>query len=180
MKKNHKTFTLRKLIVCAMLAALAIILDRFVPITFTESLKVTLTFVPVVVAASFYGPVEGAVVWGIADLLGALMFPRGAYFPGFTVTSAIKGALFGIFLHTLREKMHVVPRVTIPTVINNFIIGLVIDTFWISILYDSNSYLGYFVSRIPQFIIISVMNVVIIMILEKILPSIKKYAPEVG
>ena len=52
--KNQKRIPLRAMVVCAMLTAAAVVLDRFVPVVFTDSLKVTLTFVPVLVAAILY------------------------------------------------------------------------------------------------------------------------------
>ena len=49
MKK--KLFPLRTAVTLAMLTALAVVLDRFVPVVFTDSIRVTLTFVPAVIAA---------------------------------------------------------------------------------------------------------------------------------
>ena len=45
--KTKKKLPLRAMVICAMLTAVAVVLDRFVPVVFTDSLKVTLTFVPV-------------------------------------------------------------------------------------------------------------------------------------
>ncbi|MBQ2546799.1 MAG: folate family ECF transporter S component [Clostridia bacterium] len=171
--KNQKRIPLRAMVVCAMLTAAAVVLDRFVPVVFTDSLKVTLTFVPVLVAAILYGPAGGAVVWGLADLIGALLFPRGVYFPGFTVTSALKGALFGWFLAQKGAKFF--PHAVIPTAVNNLVIGLFLDTLWIAILYSSKTYWGYFVTRIPQFLVIAAMNLVFIPLLWKLCGSLKKH-----
>ncbi len=52
---------------------------------------------PVFIAAYLYGPIGGAVVGGIADFIGAILFPIGAYFPGFTLTCVITGAVYGLF-----------------------------------------------------------------------------------
>ena len=119
MMKSKKKIPLRAMVVCAMLTAVAVVLDRFVPVVFTDSLKVTLTFIPVLVAA--------------------ILFPRGVYFPGFTVTAALKGALFGWFLS--REGAKFFPHAVIPTAVNNFVIGLLVDTVWIALLYSSKTYL---------------------------------------
>ena len=100
--------------------------------------------------------VMGAAVWGLADLIGAILFPRGVYFPGFTVTSALKGALFGWFLH--KKDARFFPHAVVPTLVNNFVIGLAVDTLWIAILYSSKTYWGYFVGRIPQFAAITALS----------------------
>ena len=170
--KRQKKIPLRAMVVCAMLTAVAVVLDRFVPVVFTDSLKVTLTFIPVLVAAILYGPAGGAVVWGLADLIGALLFPRGVYFPGFTVTAALKGAVFGWFLAQKGAKFF--PHAVIPTAVNNLVIGLLIDTLWIAILYSSKTYWGYFVGRIPQFIALTVMNLALIPLIVKFCATLKK------
>ena len=41
------------------------------------------------------GPFHAA----LGDLLGSLLFPTGAYFPGFTLTAACTGAIFGLCLY---------------------------------------------------------------------------------
>ncbi len=72
-----KKIPLRETVVCAMLTAVAVVLDRFVPALFTDTYKITFTFVPVVAAAILYGPAGGAAVWGLAGRIGALLVPRG-------------------------------------------------------------------------------------------------------
>ena len=168
-----KIFTLRAAVTAAMLTALAVVLDRFVPIVFTDSIKVTLTFVPVVIAAMLYGPAGGAVVWGLADLIGAILFPRGAYFPGFTVTAALKGAVFGWFL--AKREVKILPHALPSSFINNFLIGLAIDTVWITVLAGKNTYWGYFLVRIPQSAVLFVMNLVLIPILARLCALVKKH-----
>ncbi|MBQ3956814.1 MAG: folate family ECF transporter S component [Clostridia bacterium] len=181
MKK--KLFPLRTAVTLAMLTALAVVLDRFVPVVFTDSIKVTLTFVPAVIAAILYGPAGGATVWGLADLIGAILFPRGAYFPGFTVTAALKGACFGWFLYRLdpikgffywldpKYLLHVLPS----SFIVNFVIGLAVDTLWISIISGSKTYWGFFVSRIPAFAALFIMNLVLIPVLQRLCGILRKH-----
>ncbi len=171
MKK--KLFPLRTAVTLAMLTALAVVLDRFVPVVFTDSIKVTLTFVPAVIAAILYGPAGGATVWGLADLIGAILFPRGAYFPGFTVTAALKGACFGWFLYRKDPKflLHILPS----SFIANFVIGLAVDTLWISIISGSKTYWGFFVSRIPAFAALFIMNLVLIPVLIRLCGILKKH-----
>ena len=159
------------MIVCAMLTAAAVALDRFVPLAFTDSVKITFAFVPALGAAVYYGPAEAAVVWGLSDLIGALLFPRGVYFPMFTVTAALKGFVFGIFIQKGKSNL---TRAVAPSLISNFVIGLFIDTIWISILYSSKTYWGYFVTRIPEFVVLTALCVIFIPIADEIVSKIRK------
>ena len=162
---------LRRMVICAMLVAVGVVLDRFVPIAFTDSLKISLAFIPVLVAASLFGPVDAAVVWALIDLIGALLFPRGIYFPGFTVTCALKGFLFGFCMTRFKNFLM---RAALPAFISNFIISLFLDTWFISILYSSNTYWGYVVVRLPQFIILFCLNIILVPLLDEINIKLKK------
>ena len=61
------------------LVALEIVLSRFT--IHTWNLKIGFSFVPVVVAAIFYGPLAAGLVGAIGDILSAVLFPVGAFFP---------------------------------------------------------------------------------------------------
>ncbi len=167
---------LRPMVICAMLTALSVVLDRFVPIVFTDSLKITLGFIPCLLAAILYGPAGGAAVFGLSDFLGAILFPRGAYFPGFTLTAVLKGILFGLFLH--REKPSFFPHVILPSVLADFVLSLGVDTLWITILYGAGSgktYGAYFVGRIWQTVLLFTLHLVLIPLLGKFAATLKKH-----
>ena len=120
------------MVVCAVLIAAAIVLSRFLSIN-AWNLKIGFTFIPIFLAGYLFGPVKGALVGGVADLLGALLFPIGAYFPGFTLTCALEGATYGSLLH----KKQTPARILIAVGIVQLVLGLLVNTYWISILYGS-------------------------------------------
>ena len=92
---RHNT---KKLIVSALLIALDVILSRLLAIN-TPVMKIGLGFAAVALCALLYGPWWAAVVAALADILGSTLFPTGAYFPGFTLTAACTGAIFGLCLY---------------------------------------------------------------------------------
>ena len=82
-----------------MLVAIQIVLVRFCSIQ-TPALRISLGFLPLAMAGILYGPGYGCAVAGIADLLGATLFPTGgAFWPGFTVVTACSGLIYGLFLY---------------------------------------------------------------------------------
>ena len=95
MKK--KSYVL-KLTMSAMFIALYFILDRFTAINLLTN-QYKLSFIPLMLASVFLGPVWGAAVGGLGDFLSAVLMPTGAYFPGFTVVSALMGLTFGLLCH---------------------------------------------------------------------------------
>lgn len=156
-----KKINVRAVAVIGVLVAIHIVLSRFCSIN-TWNMKIGFTFVPVFAAACFFGPVTAAVVGGLGDFLGAILFPIGPYFPGFTLNCALTGVLFGLLLH----RRQTLPRIMAATILNQFGLSLFVTTLWISILYGS-PYWANLVSRIPQCIILSVLEVVVMFALGK-------------
>ena len=175
MKENKsKTFSLRMIVYCALLVAMEVVLSRFVSIN-TAGWKIGFSFVPVIVAAVLYGPYAAAVVDGLADLIGALLFPIGPYFPGFTICAVITGAVWGVFLYRKNPMKHTVRNIVLPSLINNVVIGLFINTVWVSILYGSKTYVGWFLYRLPEYAVLIPLNLLLIPVLVKLCEQLRKY-----
>ena len=88
----------KKLAVSALLLAADVILTRILAFN-TPLMKIGLGFAATALCAMLYGPWWAAGVAALGDLLGSLLFPTGAYFPGFTLTAACTGAIFGLCLY---------------------------------------------------------------------------------
>lgn len=161
-------FNTKALVTVALLIAMEIVLNRFLSIN-AWNIKIGFSFVPVVLAAILFGPVHAAVVGGIGDLLGAILFPIGAYFPGFTLTAVLMGLVWGFFLHKNRAFL----RIVAATAINQFILGLFLNTLWISILYGS-TYWPLFLTRIIQAGILTVVQILVTFALGKAAPRLSK------
>jgi ECF transporter S component (folate family) len=174
-----KKLSLRAICQCAALVALEVVLNRFCSIQ-TPFLKIGVAFVAVVMGAMLYGPVGGAIVGGLGDLIGAILFPVGTYHPGFTVCGAIMGAVYGWFLYMNstrfdnREHLKFFPNVVVPVVFNAAVIALVFNTLWISQLYSSKTYWGYFISRIPQELGLGAVKLVVIPLLAPIARQLRR------
>ena len=115
-------FTTRTLTALAMLIAIEVILSRFLSIN-AWNIKIGFGFVPVVIAAILYGPLAGGIVGALSDFIGALLFPIGTYFPGFTLTSFLMGMIFGLFLYKKQGWLQGLASVGI----NQFILGLFLN-----------------------------------------------------
>ena len=147
------------IVILAMLTAMEIVLSRFLSVN-AWNLKIGFSFVPVVVAGMLYGPLGGAAVAGLGDFLGAVLFPIGPYFPGFTATALLTGLVFGLFL----KKEQTVVRAVCAVGINQLILSLLLNTLWISVLYH-NPYWPTLISRIPQCAILIPVQIIVILVL---------------
>ncbi len=88
----------KKLAVSALLITADVVLTRLLALN-TPVMKIGLGFAAVALCAMLYGPWWAALTAALGDLLGSLLFPTGAYFPGFTLTAACTGLLFGLCLY---------------------------------------------------------------------------------
>ena len=89
---------LRKLCRLAALVALQIVLSRFVSPKVGESFKLGFGFLAVMLAGALEGYLGGIIVAAVSDVLGALLFPQGPFFIGYTFTAALTGFILGAFL----------------------------------------------------------------------------------
>ena len=168
MEKKKFRISTKDLVIMAVLIAVEIVLSRFLSVSAWNT-KIGFAFVPVVIAAVLLGPVYAGIVGAVADLLGAVLFPIGAYFPGFTLTAFLTGLVYGLFLH----KEQTVPRVIGAVAINQGILSLFLNTFWISVLYGS-PFKPLLITRLPQTGILTVVQIVVIIVIAKVIPRIKK------
>ena len=168
---SKQKFSTRTLTTLAMLIAIEVILSRFLSIS-AWNIKVGFGFVPVVIAAILYGPLAGGIVGALSDFIGALLFPIGTYFPGFTLTSFLMGVVFGLFLYKKQSWLQGLAAVGI----NQFILGLFLNTLWISILYGS-PYVPLLATRVFQSILLTVVQLICIQLM---VPILDRYGKKVS
>lgn len=123
-----KKWSTKVLVMLAMLVALEVVLSRFLSIN-AWNFKIGFSFVPVVVSAILYGILPAGAVAVVADLIGAVLFPNGVFFPGYTVTAFLTACVWGLFLQKKQTTAHILCAV----VINQFVISLFLQSYWISI-----------------------------------------------
>lgn len=173
-KINVKASTVH-IAVLGLLTALATALALFT-IRPNESIKISLTFIPVAIAAYIYGPVGGGTVAGLADIIGCIVKPSGMIYPPITLTEILIGVIFGLLLHKNRRF----PRIALAAGITQLIISAFVTPLWLHLLYGMD-YVLLLWTRIPQLaIMVSAELIVIPLILktlekiniEKLLPGI--------
>lgn len=129
--KNEK---LRLAVRLALLTALQVVLSRFAAIS-TPVVKISFGFVPVMLAGAIYGVPGGFTVAVISDLIGALLFPQGVFFIGYTITAALSGVLYGLFLHKDRKPAIYLVKIILAYVLNALAVTLGLNTLCIAFQY---------------------------------------------
>ncbi len=98
------------LVKAALLAAISIILTRIfsimIPLGGLPALRVGFGGLPLMLSGILLGPLFGGATGFVADVVGYLMNPQGAYFPGFTLSSSLMGIVPGLLFRTLKIQNH--------------------------------------------------------------------------
>ncbi len=158
MKKNY----LFKIVFTGILIALNIVLERFLAYS-VWNMTVSFGFIAVAFAAAMLGLPYAIAVGGLGDLIGALLFPFGPYFFGFTLTNIFVAAILAIFIY----KKATLLKITVSVIINKVLFTLILNTVWISLLYPDglSEFFVVLVPRIPQAVILSIIEIIVITVL---------------
>lgn len=94
----------KKMIISALLLALFIILDRLITIN-TQFLAINLSLVPIMLAGMILGWKYALMIGALGDFIGAIFWPFGAYFPGFTISVRIIWlSLWLVFIRNAKQR----------------------------------------------------------------------------
>ena len=167
MKNKKQEETLFTLVCLALLIAMQVVLARFGTINLGIT-RFSISFIPVVIAARRFGVISSVIVYGLGDLVGAIAFPTtGAFNPCFTITAALSGLCFGLFL----SKKASLGRILGAVLSSQILCTLLLNSFWLWYFYYSaeKGYPAVLLSRLPQSIVTAVVQIVFMaLFLEKI------------
>lgn len=158
----NKKFDIKILVQISLLIALQIILTRFCSIQ-TPIVRIGFGYIPVVITAIMYGPIYAGVANGIADIIGTILFPTGAYFPGFTLTAILSGVIYGLFLH---KGPITWMKIIGACICINIGLNLCLNTYWLSIMMGKG-FLALLPTRIMKEVIMIPIKIILIGIVWK-------------
>ncbi len=146
-----------------MLVALNVLLTHVVPLIKTDFVRISFGFIPLSLGSMLFGPVIGGMGGAISDLLGMIIAPKGAYFPGFTLSAFLSGAIYGLFLYRKPKNL---TRITLAVLSISVFVNLGLNTYWLTIL-QGKGFLVMLPERVIQNAIMSVIQVAMISLVWK-------------
>lgn len=161
----------KKIILTAILLAIQIILSRFLSIK-TPIMKISFAFIPTMLCATWLGVKWTLVLNVLGDLIGATLFPTGAYFIGYTISTAIAAIIYGLLLYkkdaeSMSDKKYIF-RVVLSVLLVSVIVNMGLNTFWTSIT-AGKAFTVLFATRFVKQLITIPIHILIIIFIEKIL-----------
>ena len=181
MKRNQNgIFSTRNLILMAALIAMQIILARFLSIQVSDILRISFESVPVILAGMWLGPLSGAIVALVADILGTIIHGYGVWFPPIALGPILVGVISGLStkyvfrsdLSSTRESWKVVATVLVAGIVNSFLIGTVTTTMYsIIVMGNTNAFTvlawANFLSRLASKPVTILVNAVLVAVVNR-------------
>ena len=125
--------SVRTVTVCAMLAALAVILGMF-SIQIGNYIRIGFATIPNGVVSCLFGPVVGGLFAGMLDVLKYIVKPTGAFYPPMTLVVVLAGVLYGLFYY---KKPLTLPRILAAKFTVMLICNVILNTLCLSDLYGN-------------------------------------------
>ncbi len=128
----------KRLVTCALLTALGVVLGGLLSIPAMPlgayTLKIGLGVLPVILSGVLFGPAYGAMVGGLTDFLQAMIFPKGAYMPWFTVIGMLFGLIPGLFF--LKKQQPKFLRILLAIFTGQMVGSVILNTALLMWLYS--------------------------------------------
>lgn len=161
----------KKIILTAIFLATNIILSRFLSIK-TPILKISFAFIPTMLCAIWLGAKWTILLNVLGDIIGATLFPTGAYFVGYTISTAISGLIYGLILYkkeidSYTDKQFLI-RLIISVILVTCISNIGLNTIWVSIT-TGKAFVVLLGTRIIKEVIMLPIQIIVILFIEKML-----------
>ena len=152
----------QSIVFSGLLVATSIIFTRFLGfMAFGGAVRISFGGLPIALAGALMGPFWGAMTGIVADVLGATLFPQGAFFPGFTLTAALSGLIPGLVLYRRKPSISLI---AISSILSAVICSLILNTFWLTILLNKG-FLVLLPTRIVSALAIAFIEAILLKVL---------------
>lgn len=156
---------LRNLVLASLFVALDLLFTRvFCIYIMGGAERISLQFLATSVCGWALGPWWGAASAAAGDLIGALIGSSGfSFFPGFTLTAALRGFTYGWLLH---RRPVTFPRSLAANAAVGVLLGLLLNSFWLT-FYMGKSFWVWTLAKAPvRLLLIPVQAYLIFLVLR--------------
>lgn len=167
--KRESLFTLKNLVIMALMIALSIILTRYLAIDLMV-IRISLGNLPIILTSITLGPIAGGAVGLVADLLGSLQVGYGfSISPVITLGAVLVGVLSGVvFKYVPISKL--TPKLILTVSLAHLVGSVIVKTIGLAILYvykfDSSFWL-LMLTRLGTYSVTAIVEILLIAFLLK-------------
>lgn len=161
---------IKKLVISAMLVAIGVVLGRITSIPVFASGNTTMYIgfgpLPIMLICCMYGPIWGMTSACAWDLIGAILFPQGAFNPAFSVTAAIFGLVLGLFF--MKPRKISFPYMLLACTVSQMLFSVILNTLLLVIFY-SLPWQTLLLPRVVEQLVMIPLNTTLLMIIMRVL-----------
>lgn len=179
--KNGSFLSVRALVCCAMMVAVAVVLARLMSVVPDETSRFSIESIPIFISGMLFGPIAGAIVGFISDLIGCLMSPFG-YNPLLCLRPVLCGLLAGLFQKFLVKKFSI-PRLSLAF-LPYILFGCILwQSLALALVYGGDAKLAFFLAKLGtrsiQYAITYIIDVTAVWLLfkSKVFTAAKLWPP---
>ncbi|MDO5301510.1 MAG: folate family ECF transporter S component [Tissierellia bacterium] len=152
-----KKLSTQQLTMLGALVALEVVLARILGLEIGGIIRISFKFIPVTIRSALFHPILSGFGGAVADVIGYVLKPTGAFFPGFTLTAFLGSVIYGIFYY----KKPITPlRIAMATASVTLICDVLLNTLWLVML-TGNPFTALMTSRLPVQLTSMVISIVV-------------------
>ncbi len=160
---------------CGMMCAVAMVLNMTASITLGPYIRIGFSGLPNQVVAYLFGPAVGGIFGASLDVIKYLIKPEGPFFPGFTISAALGGIVYGAVLY---KKKLSIARVFTAQLIVKVLVNILLNTLWLNMLYGK-AFLAILPERvITNAIMLPIDTAIMFVLLQAVDRTIRRYFDE--
>lgn len=122
----------KNLVLASLLIAVHLLLDLFT-IQILPTLHLSFEFLASSTIGMLFGPSIGALCGALGDIINYILNPKGAFFPGFTISAVVVGIIYGLVFY---KKKVTILRCIAAVVLTKLIVDIGLNTVWLAVLYN--------------------------------------------
>ena len=179
-KATMKRMLIQDMVFLALLIAMEVIFSRVLSIH-TDTTRISLTFIPMIICATQLGIGQTMILGGVADIVGSFVFPLGSYFPPYTVTEIIRGLIFGLigYMFTrnfvknaskIKSIVYMYIIAFIGVLLSQGVCSLLLNSWWMTM--TGSNFSAIIIQRLPQVMIMIPLQTVTIPLIYKALSKV--------
>ncbi|MEG0076704.1 folate family ECF transporter S component [Anaerorhabdus sp.] len=169
-KSAQNLKSIKYLAIMAVFIALKVIMAGvFIPVG--ENLRISFSFLIIAVEACIIGPIPGLVSGFITDLIGFMLFPFGAFFPGYILSAMLNCFIYAVFLYDTRIS---ITKLFLSKTIVSYFCNVLLGSLWSSMLYSKGFIFYATASVVKNTILLPIEVILLVIVFKLLLPYLQK------
>lgn len=156
---------------CGVLAALTVALKFTASINIGEYIRIGFSELPAIAVSTLFGPAVGGIFWGMCDIIKYIVAPDGPFFPGFTISAAVNGIIYGFVMY---KKPVSIPSVFSATLLSKLVVTLGLNTYWLCVLYG-NGFIPVLATRVVPAVVMFPINIAVTYVVMRFVMRLWKH-----